>query len=137
MERRKAIGVLGAVVFAAGLFCPFAFSARFGPSNMLEFSGGELAAPMMVIAVMAFVLTLTGKYRWLRTAGLVSVGTVFYALYAFHTTSQLVDRVNDLVDRFGGKRVTAVELDFGWIVLMLGGVLVVVAGYYDSVFERN
>ena len=104
---------------------------------MFAFSGGELAWPLMLIAAAAFVFALWGKYSWLLATGIASEMVVLYALYGFHKTSHLVARVNDLVDRFGGSYASAGELDIGWIVLALGGVLVLVAATYDSIFKRN
>ena len=129
---KQILAILGAVLLFVGVFLPIVSMPIVGSLNYFHNGQGD-GTIVLVLAVISMILAITLRFRGLWVTGLCSVGLLLFALVNFLIRmSQLREQMQtDLADNpFKGLAdvaMNSVQLQWGWAVLMLGGVLIVVA----------
>lgn len=114
--RRDQIGMAGAALMILGAFCP-AVSGPFGITiNYFNNGSGD-----GVITVIAGVIVAIAAYlsfsRWIWVVGCIAGGFAGY------------DMMN-VGSRLGGSTIASAQLQWGWIVILLGCIMVVAASFW-------
>jgi hypothetical protein len=119
----------GAVLLALGVFVPLVSAPYVGSVTFLT-SGDSPRIIMFVAAIAAFVLALIGWTRHALWAGILGLAVIAYGYW------RLQDKIAEIRDRFGdgllGRLVrrgtNLIELEWGWAVIVLGAMLIVIGG---------
>ena len=129
---KQILAILGALLLFVGVFLPIVSMPLVGSLNYFHNGQGD-GAIVLALAVISIILAITRRFRGLWVTGLCSVGLLLFALVNFLIRmSQLRQQMQtELADNpFKGLAdvaMNSVQLQWGWAVLMLGGVLIVVA----------
>jgi hypothetical protein len=129
---KQILAILGALLLFVGVFLPIMSMPIVGSLNYFHNGQGD-GTIVLILAVISIILAITRRFRGLWVTGLCSVGLLLFALVNFLIRmAQLRDQMQtDLADNpFKGLAdvaINSVQLQWGWAVLMLGGVLIVVA----------
>ncbi len=136
---KQILAILGSLLLFVGVFLPIVSMPIVGSLNYFQNGRGD-GAIVLILAVVSVALALTRRFQGLWITGLSSVGLLLFALVNFLIRmSQLRAQMQtELADNpFRGLAdvaINSVQLQWGWAVLMLGGVLVVVgAAVHDRV----
>jgi len=118
-------GILGSVMLIVGIFLPVVSGPNedgeiVNYSYFTTLKGGRFSLGILcaVLGLISLALVFTGKYKRLTITGALSLAIV--ALEYFVTRSQLAEHPE------------AMLVWIGWMVLALGGVLVLLAGLMKS-----
>jgi hypothetical protein len=129
MERKQIFGLVGSLLLLMGVFMPIISLPIIGSMNYFQNGKGD-GVIILVLAVISLVITLTKKYKLLLITGFLSLGMMAFTLINFWV------RMNDLEKSMGdnpfakslGKAVmSTVQIQWGWIVLVIGAVTLIVA----------
>jgi hypothetical protein len=132
LTRRQWFGLVGSLMLAVGVFLPIISLPIVGAMNYFQNGRGD-GTVILAFAVCSALLTVRRRYEWLLTTGGASLAMVLVTF--FMVASRLSDvRTNmdhHLADNpFRGLADVAmqsVQMQWGWIVLLIGAVLVLVA----------
>ncbi len=131
---RKIIGLLGAALLFAGAFCPIISVPIMGSMNY--FQNGKIdGLSVTVAAVMAALLSLTAKYRWLPLPGIGSAVIVAITYYDFYSRMQETrERLNsglphNLLKGLADAAFLTARFEWGWAILITGSILIIGAGF--------
>jgi len=115
MTHRQTLGILGAAALAAGVFMPIVAAPVLGDWNYYR-DGHPEALVVLALAGISLVLGLLGLHFPLLLTGLLALGTIGYTYF------NLRQRIEGL-----GLLEEAVQLRWGWSVLLAGGALLLLA----------
>ena len=130
---RQILAIVGALLLFVGVFLPIVSMPIVGSLNYFHNGQGD-GTIILVLAVISVVLAITRRLRALWITGLSSVGMLLFALVNFLIRmAQMRQQMQaELADNpFKGLAdvaMNSVQLQWGWAVLMLGGVLIAVDG---------
>lgn len=132
-DLRKIIGLSGAVILFAGVFCPIISMPIMGSMNYFQ-NGKADGVIVIIAAAMAGLLCLAGKYRWLLLPGIGSAVTTAITYYNFSSKmSEAKEKFNsELFNNFfkglADAAFQSVQFQWGWAILILGAALIIAAG---------
>lgn len=121
---KKMIALLGAVLLIVGSFLPIANLPILGSIN-LTMPGGSVGDGVFVIAlaVIAAVLALMGKVRHVIWPGLCALAFVIWKYL------QVKSALDTALAPYGDQLNDTVQMNWlGWGVLLVGALVVIVAG---------
>jgi hypothetical protein len=127
------LGLAGSAVLSVGVLAPIISIPIIGTINYLMNGKGD-GVIVLVLAGLSALLTLIKVYRGLWATGLLAVGLVTYSFTTLHyRLSQARDEMARTTDDnpfvgLGKTMMEAVQLQWGWAVLLIGGLLLVAAG---------
>jgi len=132
METRQTVGLLGSLLLFLGVFAPIVSVPIIGSQNYFQNGSGD-GVVIAILALLSVVTVFTRRYRALWWTGLASLGVLVFTFVTFQMKlSQLKQQMNtELADNpFKGLAdvaVQSVQLQWGWAILVVGVVLVLVA----------
>src|SRR5207302_3035134 len=132
METRQTVGLLGSLLLFLGVFAPIVSVPIIGSQNYFQNGSGD-GVVIAILALLSVVTVCTRRYRALWWTGLASLGVLVFTFVTFQMKlSQLKQQMNtELADNpFKGLAdvaVQSVQLQWGWAILVVGVVLVLVA----------
>lgn len=122
---RRVVGLIGCVVLVLGTFCPLIWIPLCGDLNYFANGRGD-GVIVIVLAAISAVLCAVNFCRVLLFTGvgcLACVGVTFARMQGMF--EQLAENTNRL-PFLGGT--AGVRLEWGWAVLVIGAILVIIAG---------
>jgi hypothetical protein len=131
IRQKQSVAILGSLLLFVGAFLPIV-SMPLGSTNYFDNGQGD-GTFILVLAVTSTTLAITRAFGWLWITGLCSVGLLLFTLVNFlNRLAQIrVQMQAELADNpFKGiadVAMNSVQIQWGWAVLMLGGVLIVIA----------
>ncbi|MEW6050670.1 MAG: hypothetical protein AB1644_06365 [Candidatus Zixiibacteriota bacterium] len=130
MPRKQVTALFGAVLLLLGVFLPSLSFPIVGYRNYYEqahWSGIILIAMALVSAAVALVRS----YRLLYLTGGISFGVLLYTFIDvqsnLHDANKEIDLDNDLFKELAKVGWRSVQMEWGWAVLLIGTLLVLVA----------
>jgi hypothetical protein len=131
---RKIIGLLGAFLLFAGVFCPIISVPIMGSMNY--FQNGKIdGMSIIAAAVIAGLLCLITEYRWLPIPGIgsaVMISITYYDYYSkMHEAGENLNNglFNNLFKGLADAAFQTVQFQWGWAILITGSVLITAAGF--------
>jgi hypothetical protein len=135
--RKQTLAILGASLQFVGVFLPIVSVPFLGTQNYFQNGKGD-GIIVLVLAVTSIVLAIARLFPGLWVTGLSSVGLLLFTLFNFINN---MDRVREqmktgisadnpfgkLVGGLADAALNSIQLQWGWAVLMLGGILIVLA----------
>ena len=132
MRARQVLALVGSGVLALGVFVPIISVPISGSINYFMNGRGD-GTFILILAAVSLVLTLQHKYEWLLTTGVVSLAQLLVTFVRLQNglsamTAELNSKLagnpfRGLVDVAAGS----VQLQWGWMVLVIGSALLVAA----------
>lgn len=134
MKDARALALIGAALLFVGVFLPLISLPIVGSMNYIQNGRGD-GVIVLVMAGIAAILALTGRTSYAIWPGLGSL-----AVLAF-TFIQLQTRLSDMRETMNAElagnpfaglaqmAMQSVQIQWGWAVLMLGGMLVTYSGW--------
>jgi hypothetical protein len=104
-----------------------------GAQNLFQNGRGD-GVVILVLAGLSLVATLARQYHPLILTGLAALGLLLYSFVTFQRalselqTTLDTDLAGNPFRGLADLAVQAVQLQWGWILLMIGAVLLIVAG---------
>jgi hypothetical protein len=125
-------GLLGALLLAAGCFAPIA--ARPGGMTVTLISAGSILARLILVAALCSLgLLLLGRRRALLIPGVVAGLMVMLEFLAFRDSLSVVSggvsSASAILSSFGAE--------WGWALLVIGVVLLLLAGLFPGRRRRS
>ena len=129
---KRIIGLGGAFLLTVGVFAPFLSVPGLKDINYLSNRGIE-AVIVLLLAAASFLLILAKRYKWLWLTGSGALITLTFSLVYFEL--RLQDVKVRVISMLAGKPAAgaasvaarSIEIKWGYILLILGAVLVIVA----------
>jgi hypothetical protein len=131
MTNRQLLGILGSAILFIGVFMPMVKLPVVGDMNYFQNGRGD-GVIILVLAVISFLLVLIGWYRELWITSLGSAAVLAFTFFNFQSkmsqaTTQLETELKDNPFRgLADLAVQSVQLQWGWAVLVIGIVLLIV-----------
>jgi hypothetical protein len=137
MSNRQLLGILGSAILFIGVFMPIVKLPVIGNLNYFQNGRGD-GVFILVFAVISFVLVLL---RWYRELWITALGSAAILAFTFFTLQSKMGQMKTEMETqlkdnpFRGLAdlaVQSVQLEWGWAVLVIGIVsLIVVAAMKD------
>jgi hypothetical protein len=132
-DKRKMLGLSGAALLFAGVFVPIISFPIMGSLNFIQ-NGKPEGTVVILLAVISFVLVLINQYKALYVTGAGALGLLALTLINFeHRVSEAANGIQiDLSSdnpfkSLGNLGYRSAELQWGWVLLTIGAVLLVAA----------
>jgi hypothetical protein len=132
MRPRHLLGLTGSLVLALGVFMPILSVPIVGSVNYFRNGEGD-GTLVLVLALVSLLLTLRYRYEWLLTTGLTSLAML---VFTFVNLRIKISGMNaDIESQLAGNpfrgladiAIQSVQIQWGWIVLVIGSALLVAA----------
>jgi hypothetical protein len=132
MESRQTIGLIGSLLLFVGAFAPIVSVPILGNMNYFQNGKGD-GTVIVVLAALSLVAVLARAYSFLWITGLGAFGVLAFTFINFQ--SKMSDAKNQMESQLAGNpfrgladaAMQSVQLQWGWAVLVVGAVLVLVA----------
>jgi hypothetical protein len=120
---------IGAVLLAIGVFLPLVSAPYVGAVTFLT-SGDSPRAIMFATAILAFILALVGWTRHALWAGIAALAVIGYGYWHLQDRiGRFEEKFGDgLVGRFVRRGTDQIQLEGGWVIIVLGGLLILAGG---------
>lgn len=134
MQNSKSIALMGAGLLFLGAFVPIISMPVVGQVNYVQNGRGD-GVIIVLIAVVTAVLAMAGRTRHVLWTGLAALAMLAYTFIRFQTAlaDMRAKMETELADNpFRGlaeAAIGAVQLQWGWAVLVLGAAMTVYAGW--------
>jgi hypothetical protein len=126
-SRKQIIGFIGAAVLAVGVFMPLLTAPYIGTINFFKNGSGDGIYILLIVAI-SVIIILARRYRWLYLTGIVSLLIIGINFLDFMSRiSQLTTQLKD--NMFGEWYSTSIQMQWGWAVLVIGALLLIVAAW--------
>ena len=132
MEARQTVGLLGSLLLFLGVFAPIVSAPIIGSQNYFQNGSGD-GVLIAILALFSVLAVFTRRFRALWWTGLASLALLVFTFVTFQMRlSQLKQQMNtELADNpfkgLAAVAVQSVQLQWGWAVLVVGAVLVLMA----------
>ena len=118
------LGIIGSIVLFIGVFMPIVSTPTGRGLNYFQ-NGKADGTMLLILAVISLFIVLTKGYRWLWLTGLGSFGVMLFTFVGVH------QRMSQAKTQLAGDRlrgaIEAVQLQWGWAVLVVGAGLLIAA----------
>lgn len=139
-ERLLALG--GAGLLFLGVFLPIISVPLFGSVNYFRNGQGD-GVIILVLAAITLVLVARENYKWLWGTGLGALAMLTFTFVNFHVQigSTRSEMQQELADNpfaeMGTAIMDTVQLEWGWIVLVMGAALIAASAWQAGRESRN
>jgi hypothetical protein len=139
MSFKQMVGFVGAFVLFLGVFCPIMSAPLTGDTSYLQ-NGWDSGVLLMVLAGATGLMLLLHAYKGLWVSGFVSVAVLSCSYMnvqskASSLGAELGAVRNVLLSTDAAGK--AVEMEWGWILLIGGSVLMLIAAVLHDDSRRN
>lgn len=130
---KQTLGIIGSIVLFIGVFTPIISMPIVGSLNYFQNGRGD-GVVIAVLAVVSIILTLARRYRGLLVTGFLSLGLLAFTFINFQwriseVRSQMEKQMaNNPFKGLGDLMFNSIQLQWGWAVLLVGSVILIVAG---------
>ena len=133
MGQQQIAGLIGAVMILGGVFSPILRGPIIGRVTYLEFSRGE-AIVATAFALIAVLLVLFRRPDWVWLMGTGALATLAYSFIRIQVSLSgsapvaLKKLLNSPFEGINQMMRHAMQIDWGWGLLLGGAILVIAAG---------
>lgn len=132
IEQKQIIGLIGSLILFVGVFAPIVSMPILGSVNFFQNGKGN-GVIILIIAFISLIFTLIKEYRALWFTGLGALAVMLFTFVNFRSKMGELEAqmdTNMAGSPFRGlahMAVQSVQLEWGWAVLMVGAMLLIVA----------
>lgn len=130
----KAAAVIGAGLLFVGVFAPLISVPIVGSVNYMMNGKGD-GAVVLLMAIVAAGLALSGRVQHVLWPGLASLAMLAFTFFRFRSAmaemraSMNAELAGNPFRGLADMAVNAVQIQWGWAVLLLGAILLIYAGW--------
>lgn len=130
---RQTLGVVGSIVLLIGVFTPVVSLPVVGQQNLFQNGRGD-GMFLLLLALVAMLATFAKRFRWVLVTGVLALAFIAFNFWLMQSriSSMRAELERDLAGNpfrgLGDMMLQAVQIQWGWIVLAAGGILLVIAG---------
>jgi len=131
------IGTIGTISLTIGSFCPIVSVPIIGNMNLFKNGDGN-GVVLLVLAALSLVFLIIDRVKWLFYTGLGSAVVLVYVYYSFRkemdnaAASLEREMVGNPFKGIADAAFDAVQLQWGWGVLIVGIALLVAASFISE-----
>jgi hypothetical protein len=126
----RILGIVGGVLLLIGVFCPLVGVDFMGQSMSVSYIGSGNGTSwegllLILLGIAAIALAVLRKYKLLLVPGILALCVIAYDYFSFKS------KMSDMMSSAGARSTeleNAVSMKWGWIVLILGALVLLVAG---------
>ena len=124
----RILGIVGGVLLLIGVFCPLIFVEPLALNISYIGSGAGTSWEgllLILLGIAAIALAVLRKYKLLLVPGLIALAIIAYDYFSFKS------KMSEMMSSAGSRSSeleNAVQMKWGWIVLILGALVLLVAG---------
>jgi hypothetical protein len=131
MNFKQMVGFVGSFILFIGVFAPIVSVPVVGDTSYFQGSG-RYGYIMLALAILSGVLLIFRWYGGLWLSGLGSLGILALTFFHFETRatamdSDMVSYIKSIPSLLGEGPVDSVQLQWGWVLLLVGAGLVLIA----------
>jgi hypothetical protein len=127
----RILGLIGGVLIIIGIFLPLVTVTYGGDSQSASFfdaikAGSWEGYVVLLCGIASIALAAMRKYRFLLITGIIALGVIVLNFINFK--SSIAKAAGQSLEQLESMGVTISTQWVGWLVLILGGVLLLIAG---------
>lgn len=124
----RILGIIGAVLLILGLFVPIVsiFGINISYFESIKSASGPDGFIFLGLGVISLLLALINKTRLLIATGILTLGYVALSFIGYK--SKMSEATSGADSQLNTQLGELIQLQWGWAVLVLGGILLLVAG---------
>lgn len=133
----KILGILGVAIVSVGVFCPLISAPIVGSINYFQNGDGDGKILLIIAAVSLFLIYLN-RAKYLTHTGTLNLIILGYTFYSFiQKKNELkagldTDLAGNPFKGLADMAYNAFQLQWGWVILILGSLLLIFAGYLQT-----
>jgi hypothetical protein len=133
MDNRFNLGIAGSLTLFLGVFAPIVHVPIVGSQNFFQNGRGD-GVIILLLAFISLLLTVRRRFRGLLATGLITLALLAFTFLNFQSRLAQVRAemeaklAGNPFRGFGDAMLGSVQLQWGWGVLIVGAVLLVLAG---------
>lgn len=141
-QRRQLFGVIGSILLFIGVFTPIISLPIVGSVNYFQNGKGD-GVIVLIFSIVSIILTVIKKYRGLLLAGVGSLAMMLFTFVNFQI--RLSEMKDEMETKLAGNpfrgiadvAMQSIQIEWGWAVLIIGAVFLIVAGVISDNAEVN
>jgi hypothetical protein len=126
----RILGIVGGVLLLIGVFCPLVGVDFMGQSMTVSYIGSSTGTSwegllMILLGIAGIALAVLRKYKLLLIPGIIALAIIAYDYFSFKS------KMSEMMSAAGSRSTeleNAVSMKWGWIVLILGALALLIAG---------
>lgn len=124
----RVLGIIGSVLIIFGLFVPIVsiFGINISYFDSIKSAAGADGFVFLGLGVLSLIIALINKTRLLIGTGILTLGYIALAFIGFK--SRMTEATSGAASELTSQLTGLIQLQWGWAVLVLGGLLLLVAG---------
>jgi hypothetical protein len=124
----RILGIIGSVLIIVGIFMPIVsiFGININYFDSIKSGSGPDGFIFLGLGVISLILALINKTRLLIATGILTLGYVALSFIGYK--SKMNEATSGANSELSSQLSGLIQLQWGWAVLVLGGILLVVAG---------
>ena len=126
----RIVGIIGGVLLLIGVFCPLVGVDILGQSMSVSYIGSGQTSweglVLILLGIAGIALAVLRKGKLLIVPGIVAIAILAYDYFSFK--SKMSEQLAGAGDAVRAQMENAVSMKWGWIVLLLGALALIVAG---------
>lgn len=126
----RIVGIIGGVLLLIGVFCPLVGVDILGQSMSVSYIGSGQTSweglVLILLGIAGIALAVLRKGKLLIVPGIVAIAILAYDYFSFK--SKMSEQLAGAGDAMRQQMENAVSMKWGWIVLLLGALALIVAG---------
>ncbi len=132
VSKKQKVGLIGSAMLFLGVFTPIVHLPIVGDLNYFRNGQGD-GVIVLLLAIASSIFILLKKYKIVWITGLTTLGVIFWTFINLQgkITSATEEMRNQLAGNplagLGDLAVQSIQLQWGWGILALGGILVIVS----------
>jgi hypothetical protein len=142
MKTKQIYGLIGSLILFIGVFCPVVSIPFAGSMNYFQNGKGD-GSFILAFALISIFLVLAEKYDGLWLTSIGSMAVMLFTFVNFQSKMSQVKADMDLElsgNPFRGiadATMQSVQLEWGWAVLVIGAILLLVSAIVKTEFDSN
>lgn len=132
MSKKQMLGLIGSIVLIIGVFTPIVSLPIVGSMNYFNNGQGD-GTIVLGLAIVSLIVVLFKKYKALWLTGFASLGMLLYTFMNFQ--GRMAEARSEMQAQLEGNpfagigemALQSVQIQWGWVVLVIGAVLLLVA----------
>lgn len=132
MSKRQVVGLIGSAMLFMGVFAPIVHLPIVGNLNYFMNGRGD-GVIVILLAVISCIFVLLKKYKIVWLSGMVTLGVLFWTY--INLQGRITSATEEMKSQLAGNpfaglgelAMQSVQLQWGWVILALGGVLVIIS----------
>ncbi|OGM59103.1 hypothetical protein A3A75_05595 [Candidatus Woesebacteria bacterium RIFCSPLOWO2_01_FULL_39_10] len=142
MNKKQLLGLIGSLVLIIGVFTPIVSLPFVGSMNYFNNGNGD-GTIVLILAIASLVVVFLKKYKFLWITGLASLGMMLFTFINFQ--GKMASVKSEMQSGLEGNpfaglgelALQSVQLQWGWIILVIGAVLLIVSAAIKEDTEKQ